>query len=84
MDKTALIIAYYYPPTNNGGVQRPASFAKYLPLYGYKPIVITCQTPEAASSEKGILRVPDPGAELTAAGGIKSLVELNQGILLNK
>ena len=73
MDKTALIIAYYYPPTNNGGVQRPASFAKYLPLYGYKPIVITCQTPEATSSEKGILRVPDPGAELTAAGGIKSL-----------
>jgi len=74
MDKTALIIAYYYPPTNNGGVQRPASFAKYLPLYGYRPIVITCQTPKARNSEKGILRVCDPGIELTTTGGIKSLV----------
>ena len=73
MDKTALIIAYYYPPTNNGGVQRPASFAKYLPLYGYKPIVVTCQIPEMMKSDDGILRVRDSGAELTSTGGIKSL-----------
>jgi len=73
MNKTALIIAYYYPPTNNGGVQRPASFVKYLPLYGYNPIVVTSQVPEAIKSEDVILRVRDMGAELTARGGIKSL-----------
>jgi len=72
MDKKALIIAYYYPPINNGGVQRPASFAKYLPLYGYKPIVLTCKIPDVVADENDILRVRDPGWELTAAGGIRS------------
>lgn len=71
MHKTALIIAYYYPPTNNGGVQRPASFAKYLPDYGYKPIILTCQTPEAPVSEAGVFRVPDPGIKLSNTGGLK-------------
>lgn len=74
MTKTAMIIALYYPPINNGGVQRPASFAKYLPLYGYKPVVVTCEPLEAKKSEDGILRVCDPGAQLTAKGGIRSLV----------
>lgn len=74
MEKTALIIAYYYPPTNNGGVQRPASFVKRLPFYGYKPIVITCQTPEAIKSEKEIIRVCDPGTEFTTVDSIKSFL----------
>jgi len=42
--KRVLIIAYYFPPMGGSGVQRPLGFAKYLPEYGWKPIVLA---PEA-------------------------------------
>ncbi|AKB24195.1 TPR/glycosyl transferase domain protein [Methanosarcina sp. MTP4] len=39
--KKALIISCYFPPQGGGGVQRTAKFVKYLPTYGWKPIVLT-------------------------------------------
>ncbi len=41
MNKTALIIAYYFPPLGMGGVQRMAKLAKYLPRFGYNVRVLT-------------------------------------------
>lgn len=40
-DKTVLIIAYYFPPMGLSGVQRTLKFAKFLPEYGWKPMVLT-------------------------------------------
>lgn len=40
-DKTVLIIAYYFPPMGLSGVQRTLKFAKFLPQYGWKPLVLT-------------------------------------------
>ena len=42
MNKKVLIIAYHYSPSNNGGVARPVHLAKYLPLYGWEPVVLSC------------------------------------------
>ena len=39
--KVVLIIAYYFPPLAMGGVQRIVKFCKYLPEYGWKPVVLT-------------------------------------------
>lgn len=39
--KKILIIAYYFPPLGGGGVQRPLKFCKYIPNFGFKPIVLT-------------------------------------------
>jgi len=39
--KNALVIAYYFPPLGMGGVQRTFKFCKYLPQFGWHPIVIT-------------------------------------------
>jgi glycosyltransferase involved in cell wall biosynthesis len=39
--KKLLFITYYYPPAGGGGVQRAAKFAKYLPLFGWQPVVLT-------------------------------------------
>lgn len=39
--KNLLFAAYRFPPCGGGGVQRPAKFAKYLPEFGYKPLVLT-------------------------------------------
>lgn len=38
---TIFFIAFEFPPSNNGGVFRPLSFAKYLPAFGIKPVVFT-------------------------------------------
>jgi len=39
--KRVLIITYWYPPKNVIGAIRLAKFAKYLPKYGWEPIVVT-------------------------------------------
>lgn len=44
--KKVLIILYYWPPSGGGGVQRWLKFCKYLPEYGWEPIVYC---PEGAS-----------------------------------
>lgn len=46
--KKVLIITYYWPPSGGAGVQRWLKFAKYLPEYGWQPIVLTVD-PEYAS-----------------------------------
>ena len=39
--KKILIITYYWPPAGGPGVQRWLKFAKYLPEFGWEPIVLT-------------------------------------------
>ena len=37
------MIAYYFPPSGGPGVQRTLKFVKYLPQFGWKPIVLTAK-----------------------------------------
>ncbi len=39
--KRALIIAYAFPPCGGAGVQRTAKFVRYLPEFGWMPVVLT-------------------------------------------
>lgn len=39
--KKVLIIAYDFPPTRTSGVYRPLKFAKYLPEFGWQPVILT-------------------------------------------
>jgi glycosyltransferase involved in cell wall biosynthesis len=39
--RDVLVIAYYFPPLGMGGVQRTFKFCKYLPRFGWNPIVLT-------------------------------------------
>lgn len=39
-----LVIAYYFPPMGLSGVQRISKFVKYLPDFGWNPIVLTSNT----------------------------------------
>nr|HID59545.1 glycosyltransferase [Desulfobacterales bacterium] len=45
--KKVLMIAYIFPPMGGGGAIRTVKFAKYLPLFGWKPIVLTVMQGEA-------------------------------------
>ncbi|MDP2960921.1 MAG: glycosyltransferase, partial [candidate division Zixibacteria bacterium] len=46
MRKKVLIIAYHFPPLGGGGVYRTLKFAKYLPLFGWEPIILTVSNPD--------------------------------------
>ncbi|MBU0559464.1 MAG: glycosyltransferase family 4 protein [Bacteroidetes bacterium] len=41
--KKVLIITYYWPPSGGPGVQRVLKFVKYLPQFGWEPIVLTVE-----------------------------------------
>ncbi len=43
--KKILIITYYWPPAGGPGVQRWLKFAKYLPNFGWEPIIYTPENP---------------------------------------
>jgi len=43
-----LIITYYWPPSGGSGVQRWLKFAKYLPQYGWEPVIYTPENPDFA------------------------------------
>lgn len=43
--KKVLIVTYYWPPAGGPGVQRWLKFAKYLPSFGYQPMIYTPENP---------------------------------------
>jgi hypothetical protein len=45
-EKKVLVISYYFPPMGLSGVQRTLKFVKYLPLYGWRPVVLTTSSSE--------------------------------------
>jgi len=45
--RTVLLITYYFPPLGMGGTQRVAKLCKYLPGFGWRPIVVTVRAGEA-------------------------------------
>ncbi len=46
MYRRILIITYYWPPAGGAGVQRWLKFVKYLPEFGWKPVVYTVENGE--------------------------------------
>ncbi len=60
-----LIIAYYYPPFNNGGVQRILAFKKYLPRCGYDVDIITAGIEQFAQKEMNVYRFEDKRYSMT-------------------
>ena len=53
--KRLLIITYYWPPTGGSGVQRWVKFSKYLPEFGWQPVVYTPENPEQLARDESLL-----------------------------
>ncbi len=47
-DRKVLIITYYWPPSGGAGVQRWLKFSKYLPEFGWQPVILTVDPEYAA------------------------------------
>ena len=58
--KRLLIITYYWPPTGGSGVQRWVKFSKYLPQFGWQPVIYTPENPERLAYDESLLGdIPD-------------------------
>lgn len=89
--KKVLIVSYYWPPSGGVGVQRWLKLAKYLPEWGWEPIILTPENPafslqdttllEEVRPETEVLRLPiwEPYGLLEKVKG-KKAARINQGI----
>lgn len=62
--KRVLIITYYWPPSGGAGVQRWLKFSKYLPGFGWKPIIYTPENPENPVIDHSLEKDVSPQAEI--------------------
>lgn len=53
--KKVLIITYYWPPSGGGGVQRWLKMSKYLPEYGWTPVIFTPENPDFELKDESLL-----------------------------
>src|SRR5205085_727005 len=52
----ALLVAYAFPPVGGSGVQRMSKLAKYLPLHGFTPHVLTVANPSVPLTDESLFR----------------------------
>ncbi|MCX6133066.1 MAG: glycosyltransferase [Ignavibacteriales bacterium] len=58
--KKVLIVSYYFPPSGGPGVQRVLKFVKYLPEFGWQPVVLTVQDGDYPARDESLLaEIPD-------------------------
>ena len=71
------MVAYQFPPAGGSGVQRSAKFAKYLPMYGWEPVVLTRKASRIGLRDHTLLKelpadieiIRTPARDLTAFSG---------------
>lgn len=61
MYKRVLIITYYFPPRQHIASLRPMGLAKYLPKFGWQPVILTVDLPKALDTRFQVVRTPYPG-----------------------
>lgn len=58
------LVAYWYPPRESAGALRAAALARYLPEFGWQPVVVTVR-PGGVRPAPGIDGVPEPALATT-------------------
>lgn len=53
--KKVLVVTYYWPPSGGPGVQRVLKFCKYLPSYGWEPIILSVKDGEYPAIDETLL-----------------------------
>ncbi|MBR3709692.1 MAG: glycosyltransferase family 4 protein [Bacteroidales bacterium] len=62
--KRVLIITYYWPPSGGSGVQRWLKMSKYLPDYGWQPVIYTTENAEYPIVDTTLENEVSPIAEI--------------------
>ncbi len=58
--KKVLVVTYYFPPSGGPGVQRVLKFVKYLPQFGFEPIVLTVEDADFPALDISLLQAIPP------------------------
>ncbi len=53
--KKVLVVTYYFPPSGGPGVQRVLKFVKYLPQFGWEPVVLTVANGDFPARDESLL-----------------------------
>lgn len=61
MNKRVLVITYYFPPRPGVASLRLRGLAKYLPEYGWKPVILTAALPGKPEHHFKVIQTPYPG-----------------------
>ncbi len=86
--KKVLIITYTFPPLGAGDTMRVSRFVKYLPSFGWKPVVLTVSNHDYQVRDDMILSEFSPEVKIYTArtlepkqlvGKVKSLIRDRQG-----
>jgi hypothetical protein len=62
--KKVLIVTYYFPPSGGPGVQRVLKFAKYLPQFGWEPIILTVKNGDYPAHDESLLKEIPPSLKI--------------------
>jgi glycosyltransferase involved in cell wall biosynthesis len=71
--RKVLIITYYFPPLGMGGVQRVSKFVKYLPSFGWEPVVLTVKDIEYFSHDDSLLQELPSEVKIIRTGSLDPL-----------
>lgn len=71
--RKVLIISYYFPPLGMGGVQRISKFVKYLPSFGWEPVVLTVKDIEYFSHDDSLLKELPEEIKIKRTGSLDPL-----------
>jgi hypothetical protein len=58
--KKVLIVTYYFPPSGGPGVQRVLKLVKYLPQFGWHPVVLTVANGDFPARDESLLKEIPP------------------------
>lgn len=75
--KKVLIMVYYWPPSGGSGVQRWLKFTKYLPEYGWQPIVVTPRRGTAPYYDDSLLHDVHPDTVIYKTGTLEPFALYN-------
>jgi len=69
--KKVLIITYYWPPAGGPGVQRVLKFIKYLPEFGWDPLVLTVKDGEYPAIDNSLMADIPENCQVYESGTIE-------------
>lgn len=69
--KKVLIVTYYWPPAGGPGVQRVLKFAKYLPQFGWQPIILTVRNGEYPAIDESLINEVSTDIKVYKTGSLE-------------
>lgn len=58
--RRVLLVAYYFPPLGGSGVQRTLKFVRYLPEFGWQPVVLTARNADLSTRDETLVGQVSP------------------------